>query len=104
MVDDADPGTPILYRDAGCELRKFSDIARRAALKRVHSSPSWRGGIVTSSPWSNPTSAALTTSSADDRWGQVLMRLASDLPKVGRDGPRQHCLDANALIGEFVLQ
>jgi hypothetical protein len=49
--DDDDRGTLTLYRAAGAELPNFSEIARRAASNRVHSSPSWRGGIVTSSSW-----------------------------------------------------
>jgi hypothetical protein len=40
----------------------------------------------------------------DDRWGQALIWPARDPPKVGRDCTRQHRLDADAFIGELVLQ
>src|SRR2546427_489950 len=62
-ADDA--GTPVLYLGAGKELPTCFARARRWASKRVHSSPSWRPGIVTSSPRSSPTRAASTMSSGD---------------------------------------
>src|SRR5437879_3391433 len=62
-ADDA--GTPVLYLGAGKELPNCFARARRWASKRVHSSPSWRPGIVTSSPRSSPTRAASTMSSGD---------------------------------------
>src|SRR2546427_7703731 len=61
----ADVRTPIRYLDAGVELPNCFAMARRAASKRVHWSPSWRLGSVTTSPWSSPTRAASTMSSAD---------------------------------------
>ncbi len=62
--------------------------------------------MVTSSPWSSPASAASTTffRRHDDRCGQVLPRQAGDFPNVGRGRGRQHPLDADAFIGELVLQ
>ncbi len=40
----------------------------------------------------------------DGRRGQVLVWEAGDIPGVGRGRARQHRLDADAFIGELVLQ
>src|SRR5262249_59782447 len=54
-----------LYRGAGTALESLPDIARRAASYRSQSALSASEGMVTTSPWSRPASAASTMSSAD---------------------------------------
>jgi hypothetical protein len=53
------------HRGAGWELPKRWEMAMARGLETVHSSPSWRPGIVTSLPWSSPVRAASTISSVD---------------------------------------
>ena len=50
LLFQCDAGEPIRYLGAGTEVPNRVEIARRASSKRVHSSPSWRPGIVTNSP------------------------------------------------------
>src|SRR4029077_6341371 len=40
----------------------------------------------------------------DDRCGQVLVWQAGECPELGRGRAWQHCLDAEALVGELVLE
>src|SRR5215831_7663540 len=62
---DAGAFAPMWYRGAGTALESLLDIARRAASYLSQSALSARDGMVMTSPWSRPASAASTMSSAD---------------------------------------